>query len=93
MIAHRQNGSSRRPKKRTYNTRLIKRDYSYFVCEIADLFDLHPQAVRRWITAGLAIIDERRPFLIHGRDLIAFLNERQSQRKQPCAADELYCLR
>jgi len=93
MIARRQSSSSRRIKKRTYNTRLIKRDYSYFVGEIAELFDVHPNAIRRWIKAGLTTLDERRPILIHGGDLIAFLDARQVKRKQKCAANELYCLR
>jgi hypothetical protein len=93
MIAHRQNSSSRRTKKRTYNTRLIKRDYSYFVCEIADLFDLHPNAIRRWIKAGLITLDQRRPILIHGGDIIDFLDARQAARKQKCGASELYCFR
>jgi len=84
---------SRRAKKRTYNTRLIKRDYSYFVGEIAELFDVHPNAVRRWMKAGLITLDARRPFLIHGADLIDFLDMRQAQRKQKCAVDELFCLR
>ncbi len=93
MTIDRRNSRSRTPKKRTYNTRLIKRDYAYFVDEIVDLFDLHPNAVRRWIKNGLPIIDQSRPFLIHGRDLIAFLDARQAKRKQPCASHELYCLR
>ena len=84
---------SRRAKKRTYNTRLIKRNYSYFVWEIAELFDLHPNAVRRWLKAGLVTLDDRRPILIHGRDLIDFLDMRQTARKQKCAADEFFCLR
>jgi len=84
---------SRRAKKRTYNARLIKRDYSYFVGEIAELFDLHPNAVRRWLKAGLVTLDDRRPILIHGSDLIDFLDMRQAARKQKCAADEFFCLR
>jgi hypothetical protein len=84
---------SRRAKKRTYNTRLIKRDYSYFIWEIAELFDLHPNAVRRWLKAGLITLDARRPILIHGGDLMDFLDMRQASRKQKCATDELFCLR
>jgi hypothetical protein len=82
---------SRRTSKRTYNTRLIKRDYSYLVCEIADLFHLHSNAVRRWIKTGLLSLDDRRPILVHGGDLIDFLDGRQARRKQKCAIDELYC--
>jgi hypothetical protein len=84
---------SHRAKKRTYNTRLVKRDYPYFVGEIAELFHLHPNAVRRWLKAGLVSLDDHRPILIHGSDLIDFLDMRQAARKQKCAADELFCLR
>ena len=84
---------ARRTKKRTYNTRLIKRDYSYFVWEIADLLDLHPNAVRRWIKVGLVLVDDRRPSLIYGGDLIEFLDTRQGRRKQKGAANELFCFR
>ena len=38
----------RRPrrKRRTYNVRLVRRNLSYEIREIAELFSLHPQAVR-----------------------------------------------
>ena len=81
MSTDRQNGKSRCAKKRTYNTRLIKRDYCYFVWEIADLLHLHPNAVRRWIKAGLLSVDDHRPVLVYGGDLIEFLDTRQAQRK------------
>jgi hypothetical protein len=93
MCADRCEGKSRVARKRTYNTRLIKRDYPYFISEIADLFHLHPNAVRRWICAGLPTVDDRKPVLVHGGDLIAFLNKRQAQRKQKCDSDEFYCCR
>src|SRR5262245_34376578 len=70
--------SLRRAGKRTYNTRLIKRDYAYFISELADLFRLHPNAIRRWIKAGLRTVDDRRPVLVHGGDLIDFLDARQT---------------
>jgi hypothetical protein len=73
--------------------RLIRRDLSYSINEIAELFALHPQAVRQWIKAGLETIDDHKPFLIHGNDLIAFLIERQSKRKHSCRAEQLYCFR
>ena len=93
MSAKPQEAKPRAVRKRTYNTRLIKRDYPYFVSEVADLFHLHPNAVRRWIKAGLITVDDRRPVLVHGGDLIDFLDMRQAQRKQKCAVDELYCFR
>ena len=42
---------------------------------------------------GLSSVDDRRPALIHGGDLIEFLDARQARRKQKCATDELYCFR
>ena len=81
------------PRRYTYNVMLIRRDCSYSVQEIAELFHLHVNAVRRWLKASLKTIDDRKPQLIHGSDLIAFLRQRQKGRKQPCAPDQMYCCR
>jgi hypothetical protein len=80
-------------KKRTYNTRRIKRNCSYYLEEIADLFDLHKTSVRNWVKSGLPLIDNVRPHLIHGSALIAFLKERQSKRKQRCELHEFFCFK
>jgi hypothetical protein len=80
-------------KKRTYNTRLIKRDYSYGIQEIVELFDLHKTTVRNWIKLGLPLIDKSRPYLIHGSELIVFLNLRQAKRKKTCKPHELFCFK
>ena len=85
--------TARLRRRYTYNVRLVRRDLSYTIQEIAELFNLHPNAVRRWVKAGLPTIDEHRPQLIHGSDLIDFLNKRQQSRKQRCAPDEMYCCR
>ena len=85
--------AKRCPRKYTYNLRLIRRQYSYTINEIAELFRVHPNAVRRWRGAGLPTIDDRRPHYVHGSDLIAFLEARQRARKQRCAADEMFCCR
>jgi hypothetical protein len=80
-------------KRRTYNVRLIRRDLSYSIQEIAELYDLHPQAVRRWVKSGLPTIDDRRPIYVHGTDLFGFLKQRQAARRRRCAPDEFYCCR
>src|ERR1035437_3546649 len=80
-------------RSRTYNTRLIKPDFPYNVQEIADLFSLHKHAVLRWVGEGLPLIDERKPYLIHGSALIAFLDKRQAERKRVCQADEFFCFK
>ena len=80
-----------RRKSRTYNLRLIRRDHSCTVQEIAELFSVHPNAVRRWVKDGLGTIDNHRPQLIHGTDLIEYLQRRQRGRKRRCAPDQMYC--
>ena len=77
-------GKSANVKKRTYNTRLIKRDLSYTIQEVAELYGLHPQAVRRWINIGLRTIDGLKPFLIHGSDLINYISLNPSRTTRDC---------
>jgi hypothetical protein len=80
-------------KKRTYNIRLIRRDYSYEIGEIVELFRLHPNSVRMWLKQGLPTIDGRRPTLIHGSELISFLGCRQTDRRKSCQPGEFFCCR
>jgi hypothetical protein len=79
--------------KRHPNHRLVKIHRNYTVEEIADLFELHKNTVRRWVKDGLAAIDDRRPMLILGHVLVAFLQARRSRNKKSCKAGELYCVR
>lgn len=79
--------------KRTYNVGLVRRAFSYSIQEIAEVFDLHTNAVRRWIKSGLPTIDDRRPQLVHGSELIDFLAKRQQRRKMSCAPGEMLCCR
>lgn len=80
-------------KRRTYNLRLVRREYSYSIPEIAALFGLHKNAVGQWLKAGLKPIDRSRPVLIHGSDLVNFLQSRQSARRTTCQPDEFFCFR
>jgi hypothetical protein len=86
---------ARSPRRRSYryNLKLIRRDYSYSLQELAELFRLHPNAVRRWIRDGLRTIDGLKPKLVHGSDVIDFLGRRQQGRKRCCAPGEMYCCR
>jgi len=61
--------------------------------ETADRLGVHKNTVREWIKRGLPIIDDRRPMLILGRDLFAFLQAKRVKNKQPCKPGEMYCLR
>ncbi len=80
-------------RKRTYNTRRIKRSYSYYLTEIAELFRIHKNSVRNWIKTGLPLVDGRRPHMVHGSALVIFLDERQSKRKHRCQPHEFFCFK
>jgi hypothetical protein len=79
--------------KRHPNPRLAKIHRSYTVDEVAGLFEVHRNTVREWVKRGLPTADDRRPMLVLGRDLIAFLVARRAKNKQPCRPGEVYCVR
>ena len=79
--------------KRHPNPRLAKIHRNYTVDEIAKLYGVHKNSVRSWVKGGLPTTDDRRPMLILGRDLVAFLHARRSKNKRPCQPGEIYCMR
>ena len=80
-------------KKHHSNHRQVKIRRTYTVGEIAHLLAIHKNTVREWINAGLPTIDDRRPILILGFDLIAFLRARRARNKRPCSPGQMYCFR
>jgi hypothetical protein len=80
-------------KKRRPNHRLVKIHRSYTVEEIAKLFGIHKNTVRGWVKVGLTTIDDKRPMLILGHDLSAFVQARRLKNKRTCKPGELYCVR
>lgn len=80
-------------KKHHPNHRLVKIHRTYTVEDITKLFGIHKNTVRDWVKAGLVVIDDKRPMLILGRDLVDFLKARRIKNKRPCKPGQLYCLR
>jgi excisionase family DNA binding protein len=78
---------------RRANHRRVKRHRNYTVEEIAILFGIHKNTVREWVKTGLPLIDDRRPMLIHGQDLAAFLDAKRTKNKRTCQPGEMYCVR
>lgn len=73
------------------NPKLAKLHRSYTVDEVARLYGTHRNTVRAWCKAGLSVIDDRRPTMIQGQMLRAFLQARRDRAKRPCAPGTLYC--
>ncbi len=78
--------------KRLKNYRLVKIHRNYTVEDITHLLSIHKNTVRGWIKRGLPTIDDKRPKLILGRDLSAFLQARRVKNKRPCKPNQMYCL-
>ena len=75
------------------NPRLVKIHRSYAVEEVARILRRHKNTVRAWIKQGLRPIDGRRPTLIHGVELVNFLQNRRMRGKRPCPPGHMYCLK
>jgi surfactin synthase thioesterase subunit len=75
------------------NYRLAKIHHNYMMQEIAKLFGVHRNTVREWVKRGLPTLDRKRPMLILGRDLAAFLKARRLKNKRKCQPGEIYCVR
>ncbi len=80
-------------RKRHPNPRLAKIHRNYTVDEVAHLFGIHKNTVRDWVKRGLPTSDGRRPMLILGRELVAFLSARRTKNKRTCQPGEIYCVR
>lgn len=80
-------------RKRRPNYRRVKIHLSYTVEDVARLFGTHKNTVRAWLRDGLPSCDTRRPTLILGHELAAYLKARRTKNKRPCQPGEIYCVR
>lgn len=79
-------------QKHRYSLKLLRRNYTYSVYEIAELYAITPDTVFRWIrNEGLKRIPHSKKYFVHSGDLAKFLDKRNSKNKQPCKEGEIFC--
>ena len=79
---------SRTPDARRIKSRQHLHDY-----EAAETLGVHRNTVRNWLKEGLASLNEKRPILILGADLKAFLASRRKARRRPCQQGQIFCIK
>lgn len=72
--------------------RKVKRHHSYTVDEAARTIGAARGTVRRWLDKGLPAIRDRKPFLILGDDLAAYMAGR-ARPKRICPPGTCYCVK
>jgi len=74
--------------------RRIRTHLSYTYEEAARALSVHRMTVRHWVKhSGLPVLAARRPHLILGAGLIAFLKARRAEQQRKCGPGEMYCLK
>ena len=61
--------------------------------EAAEALGVHRNTVRNWLKEGLASINDKRPTLILGADIKAFLASRRKARRRPCQPGQIFCIK
>jgi len=81
-------------RNRRPDWRRIKTLRSYTIEEAANALHVHRNAVRYWIKkCALPVLIDRRPHLIHGAELVAFLRHRRKARRRKCEPGQFFCLK
>ena len=75
------------------NARALKKNRSYSIQEAADALGVHEQTIREWGRKGLRLLKSRKPNLVLGCDLHAFLDDYRQARKRPLGRNQVYCLK
>ena len=77
-----------------FNPQIISRHLSYTLPEIAAKLSVSHKTIFRWIDEGLSTVPgKKKPILIHGSELKAFINARNSKKKVTMERHEFYCFK
>lgn len=70
----------------------VSKHIAYTINELAEILGINEKTVRRWLESGLQTVPGRKkPALILGSDLKAFLRGKNEKRKVPLKRHEFYC--
>ena len=82
--------------KRSYDYQRVRSHRPYTITTLAKLMEVNPATVRRWIKLNgldVAIVSETGRTILQGAKIKAWMKARQIAKKQPCAPNEMYCVR
>jgi hypothetical protein len=78
---------------RRIDPRRIKIHFAYSVEEAAGALGTNKNTIRAWIKHGLAVADDRRPIVMSGAEIRAFLDARRSAGKRHLGPGEFFCFK
>lgn len=76
-----------------FNPKRVKIHFSSTVEQIARTLGVHKNTVRGWLKAGLEAIDSRRPIMVQGKVLRAFLEDKRAANRRHCPLGTFFCLK
>jgi hypothetical protein len=82
-----------RPFRKKLNPRLVEKISCYTVDDLAELFKMHRQSVFRWLDNGLKTIDDRRPYMMFGQDIIDWINLNRPTKPKQSDPTKVYCVK
>ncbi len=77
---------------RRMSLRGIAKDRVYTLKLAARAIGKSEATLRKWRHEGLRTIDDKRPYLVRGGDLILFVDKMEAARKSPLSDGQFHCM-
>ena len=78
---------------KTYHLNKIKYWLCYDIDAICRLCGIHPKTALAWLKKGLEAIDNKKPILVYGYNLKAFLGNLNKLNKSSTSFEEMFCMK
>ena len=83
----------KRPYRKKLNHRHIESKRCYTVSDIAKIFNIDNPTVLKWINKDLKTIDNQKPYMLFGSDIITWIKKHQPTKKTKTNPNKCYCTR